>query len=123
MRYRSRTSTSPDMYSDRLHQSELNLPFKRVSGGSPSASDVLSPSSFCFNAALCVLRGVCGVLSSSESERVMQGLETEREAEGEGDAGGVRAAGKMKGKKKQKQNESIRKEKNNNNNNSSTTDF
>lgn len=74
---------------------ELNLLLEGVCGGSLRGSDVFL-SSF-FIVWLGVLRGVCGalgvLLSSSESERVMQGLETEREAEGEGDAGGLRAAG------------------------------
>lgn len=89
------------LISDQLHQYELNLPLEGVSGGSLRGSDVFSSSFFIIW--LCVLRGACSVLgvllSSSESERVMQGLETEREtegegeAEGEGDAGGLRAAG------------------------------
>lgn len=72
-----------------------DLPPEGVSGGRVCGSDVF-PSSF-FDGGLRVPRGVCGVLeallSSSESERVMHGLETEGEAEGEGDAGELRAAG------------------------------
>lgn len=57
------------------------------SDGVPGGSGVFSSSFF----TVCCVLGVLSI--SSESERVMQGLETGSEAEGEGDAEGLRAAG------------------------------
>lgn len=86
-----------------LYRYEVRLPAEGPDSGSWRESTGLTSSSS-FSSWLCLLRRVWGFMapgrspeasgvawSSSESERMMQGLEAETEGEGEGDAEGLRA--------------------------------